>query len=247
MIKELSQDVNLGKINHAYFFECNNEEVGLKEAKEFSEMILGGKLENNPDYEVIDTEEKSIKVDQIRELQKNILKKTIKSERKVYIIPQANKLNIAAQNCLLKTLEEPPAYITLILISSSVYSVIGTVRSRVKLIKISTDEKLDVRDEVTEILDTLKYKNTAEVLKYADFFEKNKDDVIEILHEMLIYCNKRILDYKNQLLNEYNCDTITFAKYVPIINFAEKRINENSNFSMTIDEMLLNMRGVKND
>jgi len=247
MTKELEQDIKLGKINHAYFLECSNEAAGINEEKEFAKMILGGKLENNPDYEIVETEEKAIKIDQIRELQKSILKKPINSEKKVYIIPQANKLNVAAQNCLLKTLEEPPAYAVLILISSSVYSVIGTVRSRVKLIKISTDEKLEVRDEVVAILDNLKYKNQVEVLKYADFFEKNKDNIIEILHEMLIYCNKRILDYKNQLLNEYNCDTITFAKYVPIINFAEKRINENSNFSMTIDEMLLKMRGVKND
>lgn len=247
MIKELEQDINLNKINHAYFLECNNEDVALKEAKQFAEAILGGKLENNPDYKILETDEKSIKVDQVRELQKDVLKKPIGSERKVYIISQANKLNISAQNCLLKTIEEPPEYVTLILISSSIYSVIGTVRSRVKAVKILVSEEQNVRSEVVEILDTLKYKNRVEVLKYADFFEKNKDDIIEIFHEMLIYCNKRILEYKNELLKTYDCDTIIFAKYVPIINFAEKRINENSNFSMTIDDMLLKMRGVKND
>lgn len=243
MIKELEKDINSKRINHAYFIEGNNDELALNEAKEFAKLILGGELINNPDCEILETEEKSIKVDQIRELQKNILKKPIAGERKVYIIPQANKLNIAAQNCLLKTLEEPPEYVTLILISSSVYSVIGTVRSRVKVVKIGTKTITETRSEIIEILDTLKYKNRVEVLKYSEFFEKNKDDIIEILHEMLIYCNKRILECKNKLSEDYNCDTITFAKYVKIINFAEKRINENSNFSMTIDEMLLNMRG----
>ena len=243
MVKELEQDINLGKISHAYFLECNSDVVALNEAKEFAKEILGGKLENNPDCEIVETDEKSIKVDRIRELQKDILKKPISSERTVCIIPLANKLNIAAQNCLLKTLEEPPEYVTLILMSSSIYSVIGTVRSRVKNIKITTDGDIEVRAEVKDILDNLKYKNRVEVLKYADFFEKNKESVIEILHEMLVYCNSRILADKNQLPKTYNCDTITFAKYVPIINLAEQRINENSNFSMTIDEMLLNMRG----
>ena len=243
MIKELSQDINSGNINHAYFLECNNDEIGLEEAKKFAEEILGAKLDNNPDCEIVETNEKSIKVDQIRELQKNILKKPINSERKVYIIPEANKLNMAAQNCLLKTLEEPPEYVTLILISSSIYSVIGTVRSRVKNVKVFSDLEVAVRDEVKEILDNLKAKNRVEVLKYSEFFEKNKDDIIDILHEMLMYCNKRILEGKNQLSEEYICDTITFAKYVPIINLAEQRLNENSNLGMTIDEMLLNMRG----
>jgi len=243
MIKELRQDIDLGKVSHAYFLECSNDIIAINEAKEFAEAILGTKLENNPDYEIVETPEKSIKVDRIRELQKDILKKPINSKRKVYIIPQANKLNITAQNCLLKTLEEPPEYVTLILTSSSIYSVIGTVRSRVKNIKIFTNIELDIKDEVVEILGTLKYKNRVEVLKYADFFEKNKENIIEILHEMLAYCNKRIIDSKNQLPTEYICDTITFANYVSIINLAEQRLNENSNFSMAIDEMLLNMRG----
>lgn len=243
MLKELEQDINLDKINHAYFLECGDDEHALKEAEEFASKILKGKLENNPDYEVRETSEKTIKVDQIRELQKNIMKKPILSDRKVYIIPQANKLNVAAQNCLLKTLEEPPEYVTLILCASSIYSVIGTVRSRVKKIKIDVKNSMEIRNEVIDILDNLKYKNRVEVLKYADFFDKNKDNIIEILHEMLVYCNNRILEDKNKLSGSYNCDTITFAKYVPIINLAEKRINENSNFSMTIDEMLLNMRG----
>lgn len=243
MIKELEQDISSGKISHAYFLECNNDDIALEEAKVFAEKLLGGKLENNPDCEIVETDEKSIKVDKIRELQKDILKKPINGERKVYIIPQANKLNVAAQNCLLKTLEEPPSYVTLILMSSSIYSVIGTVRSRVKNVRITTNIELDIKDEVKEILDTLKSKNKVEVLKYAEFFDKNKDNIIEILHEMLMYCNKRILDSKNQLSEQYICDTITFAKYVPIINLAEQRLNENSNFSMTIDEMLLNMRG----
>lgn len=243
MVKELERDIDLKRISHAYFFECDNEGVALDEAKKFASLILGNKLENNPDYEILETSEKSIKVDQIRELQKDITKKPILGERKVYIISEANKLNVSAQNCLLKTLEEPPEYVTLILVASSVYSVIGTVRSRVKCVKIHCDEELNVRREVIDILDTLKYKNTVEVLKYADFFDKNKDDIIEIFHEMLMYCNKRILEGKNQLSEEYICDTISFAKYVPIICKAEQRISESSNFTMTIDEMLLNMRG----
>ena len=243
MIRELEQDIKLNKIGHAYFLECDNEEIGYNEATEFAQAILNSKLENNPDFISIKTSEKAIKVDEIRELQKDILKKPINGERKVYVIYEAYKLNLASQNCLLKTLEEPPTYITLILIAPSVYSVIGTVRSRVKAIKISTEIKVSAREEVRDIIDNLKCKNRVEVLKYSEFFDRNKDNVIEILHEMLIYCNSRILEDRNKLPNEYFCDTITLARYVTAIDFAEKRISENCNFSMTIDQMLLDMRG----
>ena len=241
MEKELQGDITNNKINHAYFLECSDEEKGLKEAKEFSEKILNSKLDNNPDYKIVETSEKIIKVDEIRELQKEIQKKPISGERKVYIIYQANKLNASAQNCLLKTLEEPPEYLTLILVAPSIYSVIGTVRSRVKTIKIPVDEVITVKKEIVEILDTLKYKSKVEVLKYANFFEEHKDDILEILHEMMVYCDKKILE--NKLSDGYNCDTITFARYVSIIDATEKRILNSSNFSMAIDKMLLDMRG----
>lgn len=243
MVEQLDLDIKTNKISHAYFLECDNYEEALLEAKKFTECILEKKIENNPDCVFIETSEKSIKVDQIRDLQKNILVKPLSSSHKVYIIPQAEKLNVASQNCLLKILEEPPAYAVLILIAPSVYSVIGTVRSRVKNIKIKNSKEVFVRDEIRDILDNLKYKNRVEVLKYYDFFDKNKDDITTILHEMLIYCNKRILDSKNQLSGTSFCDTITFARYISIIDKTEKRIGENSNFAMTIDDMLLNMKG----
>ena len=63
MIKELENDITNSSINHAYFFECNSEEVALNEAKNFAEVILGKKVLNNPDGEIVETDEKSIKVD----------------------------------------------------------------------------------------------------------------------------------------------------------------------------------------
>ena len=115
------------------------------------------------------------------------------------------------------------------------------MRSRVKTIKIPVDETITIRKEIIEILDTLKYKNNIEALKYANFFEEHKDDALEILHEMMLYCDKKILE--NKLSDEYNCDTITFARYISIIDATERRLLGSSNFSMAIDKMLLDMKG----
>lgn len=243
MIKELENDIINNNINHAYFLECSDETKGVNEAKEFAERIFGANIENNPDCNIFTTDEKSIKVDSIRELQKDISIKPLMNLRKVYIIPQASKLNIQAQNCLLKTLEEPPAYAVIILISSSIYSVINTIRSRVKRVKIYNSEELNIRNEVKEIIDSIENKSVIDVLKFSEFFEKNKDNVVEILHEMMKYCNERIMNDKNKLPEKINRDIIVIAKYVPIIDLAERRINENCNFSMAIDEMLLAFKG----
>ena len=67
----------------------------------------------------IEPEGNSIKIEQIRELQKKIQEKPIISEKKVYIIDQADLMTKEAQNCLLKTLEEPPEFVTIILVGTN--------------------------------------------------------------------------------------------------------------------------------
>ena len=94
------------------------------------------------------------------------------------------------------------------------------------------------------MLDNFHRKNVTEIMKYSDFFDKNKENVIEVLHKMAGYCNKRILTLKNELSANVHYDIMRFAKYIEEINKAEQMLAENINFAMTIDNMLLNMRGL---
>lgn len=63
-------------------------------------------------------------------MQKKIYEKPIISSKKIYIIDNAETMTIEAQNCLLKTLEEPPEYICIILVTSNDSNIINTIRSR---------------------------------------------------------------------------------------------------------------------
>lgn len=244
MNQTLISDLNNGTVSHAYFLECEDEMMLKREAEEFVKRIFDDSLDNNPDYKKITVEDKSIKVEKIRELQKDVVVKPIKHEKKVYVIEMANKMNLAAQNCLLKTLEEPPENVMIILTGPSVYSVIGTIRSRVKQVKIESIRDEAYPDEIREMLDNFHRKNVTEIMKYSDFFDKNKENIVEILHKMAAYCDKKILTLKNELSANTECDIMRFAKYVSVINLTEQMLAENVNFSMTIDNMLLNMRGL---
>lgn len=63
-------------------------------------------------------------------MQEKIYEKPIISNRKIYIIDNSADMTKEAQNCLLKTLEEPPYYITIILIVSNEADIISTIKSR---------------------------------------------------------------------------------------------------------------------
>ncbi|WP_224370528.1 DNA polymerase III subunit delta' [Hyalangium versicolor] len=76
------------------------------------------------------TPSRDIRVEQIRGLQERIALHGLESRRKVALITSAHRMNEAAQNAFLKTLEEPPSDTTLILIAASMDRLLPTIRSR---------------------------------------------------------------------------------------------------------------------
>ena len=85
---------------------------------------------SNPDYHRINTEDASIGVDRIRDIQGDVSIKPMYSKRKVYVIEDAVKMTDQAQNCLLKTFEEPPSYVVVILLATNYEMLLETIRSR---------------------------------------------------------------------------------------------------------------------
>ncbi len=85
---------------------------------------------NHPDFTVLEPDGNVIKIDQIREIQGKLVYPPVEGPKKIVLIDPADKMNGAAANALLKTLEEPPAYAILILISALGASLLPTLRSR---------------------------------------------------------------------------------------------------------------------
>ena len=160
--KELEKTVHNNDILHSYIF-IGQDGIGKKEiAKEFAKKILCQTKKdscnckscisfengNNPDFNIISEEGNSIKIEQIRNLIEKVYEKPIASERKVYIIDNSDKMTVEAQNSLLKTLEEPPEYIVIILITANVDNILNTVKSR--CVKLSFESLSN--DEIKEVL-----------------------------------------------------------------------------------------------
>lgn len=92
---------------------------------------------NHPDLRTIRPDGAQIKIDQIRELQQQIFYQPLEGPRKIYILANTEKMsnpNNPAANALLKTLEEPPAASTLILLTENIESMLLTIRSRCQVL-----------------------------------------------------------------------------------------------------------------
>ncbi len=158
IINLLERNLRKGKMAQAYLFS-GPESVGkFTLAKIFSESLIKGdssilrntKARNSIggllDLMIIEpkreekrgiTKEKDIKIEQIREAQKNLLLFPYSGKYKVLIINNAHRMTISAQNSLLKILEEPNNTSIIILVTYEAGNILPTLRSRCQKINFS--------------------------------------------------------------------------------------------------------------
>ena len=281
-IKELLKNaIKLNKISHSYLF-IGIEGIGKKMiAKEFAKKILckeHGKCQNcksciefdtnnNPDFAIIEPDGNSIKIEQIRYMQKKVQEKPIISDKKVYIINDADKMTKEAQNCLLKTLEEPPEFVTIILIGTNENQFLSTIKSRCMILHFEKIEENKIKEFLEKeynltnlsqnILDMFQgsigkaislkdkknqYEEIENIINNLD-----KKDIIDLIKmSETLYKSKddilEILEYMNVILIKMAKTNVKYASCIEVIENTKKRLSQNANYDMCIDYMLFNLK-----
>ena len=278
-IKEsLINSVSSGNVSHSYLF-VGKAGIGKKLfAKDLAKKVMCVEKNNttlnfddcesctkfdansNPDFSLIVPDGKSIKIEQIRSMQSKIVEKPIISSKKVYIIDDADLMSEESQNCLLKTLEEPPEYAMIILIASNESRMLQTIKSRCVIIRFEdlTDEEVgrilkttdkDIirlcegsvakADKIQEKKDVfIQLKNIANLLE--------KNSLIDVLNNSdLLYSSKddimTLLDFLNIIFFEKAKEDIRNSDVINIIEKTKKKILSNNNYDMCIDYMLIHI------
>lgn len=282
----LEKSIKSGKISHSYIF-WGIEGIGKKLiAKQLAKSILCLETKessckcksciefdtnNNPDFILIEPEQGKIKIEAIREMQKKVAEKPVISEKKVYIINNAETMTVEAQNCLLKTLEEPPEYVTIILITSNENNLLSTIKSRCTRIYFEPLPKEEIekyinqnyQEPVSENIIKMAQGSISQVINYQEHQElyANIEKMLKEIHQKdlietikmaeEIYNSKEqiqyILEYMESLVLELGKKNIRYVKCVEIIEDTKKRIKANSNYDMCIDNMIFNIWGEINE
>ena len=108
---------------------------------------------NHPDIHFLDAEGSTIKIDQVRILQKELSLRPFEGRYKICLIDGAEHFNPAAGNALLKTLEEPQPNTLLILLSSKPDSLLSTIRSRCQKLPFQRLPKQRLAEILSQRLD----------------------------------------------------------------------------------------------
>jgi len=239
-IKEhLQNALATGKVSHAYII--NGEKSSGKEfiAKIFAMALQceqGGTepcnecrsckqtlSKNQPDIIYVSHEKpNTISVDDIRaQINNDVAIKPYSSKYKVYIINEAEKMTPQAQNAILKTLEEPPAYAVILLLVSNVNTLLPTILSRCvvlnmkpvrdALVKKYLMEELQVPDYKAEVCVAFARGNVgkAKLLASSEEFENVKAEALSLLKyikdmeiQEIVAAIKKINEYKLEI-NDY--------------------------------------------
>ena len=280
-IKEsLQESIKQNKVSHSYLF-VGKSGIGKKMiAKEFAKAILclgDNKYcdncksclefdgQNNPDFFIVEPDGNTIKIDQIRNMQKGVQEKPIISRSKVYIIDNADFMTKEAQNALLKTLEEPPEFVTIILIGENENEFLTTIKSRCMIIHFNSISDSDMEKYLQENYNMNVTSNMLDVFqgsigKAIELKDKQeeyliieqaienieKEDLIDLIKKLdILYTSKDeifdMLDYINIILLKKSKENVKYTDCIKIVENTKRRIDQNANYDMSIDNMLFNI------
>ncbi len=211
IIEHFTRAVTHNKISHSYIL---NGESGMGKktlARYFSKAIQCEKQDgipclectsckqalsgNHPDIVWVTHEKETvIAVDEIREqLVSDILIKPYKSKHKIYIVDEAQKMNVATQNAVLKTIEEPPEYGVIIFLTTNADMFLQTILSRCirlnlkplnkQVIKEHLMRECGVPDYKAEVMASFSGGNMGKAIRLAssENFNEMKDEIVHLL------------------------------------------------------------------
>ncbi len=208
--------------------------------------------------------DKVLSVDDIREqVISDISIKPYYGGRKVYIIPDAEDMNINSANALLKTIEEPPDYAVIILITKSKELLLPTIRSRCMTFSFRAEPRFETNDEelkqvLARVEDFLgdRRQTAGELIRFAkEISVDHKADIPDILEYIEFSCKEALLlraganltENDNPIYIEKMSD-ISFEGLNRILEEVEKakrdtrrRVNE----EVVLDSLFLNISRIR--
>ena len=221
--KIIKGDKNAQRLSHAYLIISQDGDMLKDYLKVFAKLICCDETEpcNNcrkctlidsemhPDIMFYPKEQGAISVEDVNALIEESYLKPIESDKKLFVIVGAESMNASSQNKLLKTLEEPPKNVHILMGATSEFALLSTIKSRVKKLEIPAFDNKVLIDALKNECDD--YDKLCQAVSSGDgtvgkalalYGDSSLSITTELVIDMLINMNSssEILEYSNKIL-----------------------------------------------
>jgi DNA polymerase III subunit delta' len=169
-VEHLTRSLNAGRTRHAYLITGVGGIGKTKFARAFAQVVNCLHPEIRPcrqcractlieagnyaDVSIIEAEESSLKIEQVRDMQRSLSLRPVEARYRVVILRHFHNATPQAMDALLKTLEEPPPYVMLLLTADTTDSILPTIKSRCQPINLRPLPVTQVRRGLEEFFET---------------------------------------------------------------------------------------------
>lgn len=249
-----------GRLHHAFLFLGLDTELkarcvldlavyllALEEKDPERKQKVASKIINlsHPDFYCLQSEAAQIKVDDVREFSKWAHRSPIENASKVLSIPEAERLNPAASNALLKILEEPPSYLTLFLSAPNESSMLKTITSRCFSVQFPNVHFFQEQEKeppfwgqaLEHILDLDQKVSAKEILDFSQSFSKDREE----LREFFFFLQKKL----RQILQAHRDSSLFYhweTQYVQCLELESSIYHRYGNIQLGLENFLLHLR-----
>ncbi len=193
-------------------------------------------------------------VDNIREIKEEVAYPPTQGRFKVYIIDEVHMLSIGAFNALLKTLEEPPAYVIFILATTEAHKIPITILSRCQRYDFKRISIDTISDRLSELMDAEEIEADERALRYvAKAADGSMRDALSLLDQCLAFYMGQELKYENVLDVLGAVDTEVFSDFfrgiidgdaIGLIHKLEKIIIDGRDLSQFVSDFTWYLRNL---
>jgi DNA polymerase III gamma/tau subunit len=161
---------------------------------------------------------------------KNLIKETkvFHPKVRVYFLADFHLSSIPAQNSFLKLLEEPPSNVQFVLSTYNKYSLLPTIISRVKIIKLGGENLIKIDQILRKDLEDLIENQNIKILNQSIFSQMKRDVALNLLSQLVIFFRERLAEDKNA--------SAVIKEVIRLKNLLE---NNNLNPQLTVDQTLI--------
>lgn len=270
IVTTLKNQIKTGRIGHAYLF-CGTRGTGkttvakiLAKAVNCENSVDGEpcnecetckNIKNGSSMDIIEIDAASNNgVDNIREINEQVKYSPASGKYKVYIIDEVHMLSIGAFNALLKTLEEPPAYVIFILATTEVHKIPITILSRCQRYDFHRISNDTIKNRLSDLMKQEQVEVEEKALEYiARVADGSMRDALSLLDQCIAFYLGKKLTYDSVLevlgtvdIQVYGnlLDNILAGNVTKVMDLLEEVSSQGREWSQFITDFLWYLRNL---